>query len=63
MCVWRMGLQAEVVDALPDGEVVKALKRQVVNSEDIVHRIVEKTTNAGRTDAGRFRFQVQHLAQ
>jgi len=63
MCVWRMRSQAGVVDVLPDGEVVKALKRQAVDSQDVVHRVVEEATDPGRADAGSFRFQVQHLAQ
>ena len=63
MKIRRQGGQPVILKGAADGEVIEALKGISLNAEQVVNNVVEVAADAGRTDAGRLRFQVQHLAQ
>ena len=56
-------MQARVRHSLSNREMVKTLPSAVLNTEQIVHRVIEVTTDTRTLNACRFRFQIEHMAQ
>src|ERR1043166_8018008 len=61
MAIGRQRLQAWVVDGATTGEMVDRLPGAILQSEQLVSRVVKEATDASGTDIGRLGFQVEHL--
>jgi len=59
---WK-SLQATVRHPFSNREMVKTLPSAVLNTEQIVHGIIEVTTDTRTLNACRFRFEIEHMAQ
>jgi hypothetical protein len=59
--IGRQGRQARVFDRSSGREVIERLKACVIESHDLVNRVVEKTADARGADSGRLGFQIEHL--